>query len=60
MVSGTQIININEGISSNIAANDDSNMRTTKQTVPTDGHDLPTTMRSVESKPTNKKLVIWT
>ena len=58
MVSGIQN-NINNGSSSNIAADDDS-MRTIEQTAPMEGQDLPTTMKPVESEPTNKELVIGT
>ena len=58
MVSGIQN-DINNGSSSNIAAIDDS-MRTIEQTVPTEGQDLPTTMKPAESKPTNKEIVIGT
>ena len=50
--------NINDVSSSDITANDDSNMTTTEQTVPTEGQDLPTTVKPTESKPTNKELVI--
>mmetsp|Transcript_54121 Transcript_54121/g.58696 ORF Transcript_54121/g.58696 Transcript_54121/m.58696 type:complete len:103 (+) Transcript_54121:233-541(+) len=55
-------INIDDGSSSNIAVDDDynSNMRTTEQIVPTEGQDLPTTMKPAEPKPANKELVIWT
>ena len=61
MVSGTNNININNGSSSsNIAANNDSNMRTTEQAVPMEGQDLPTTMKPAESEPFNKELVIGT
>ena len=60
MMSGTQKININGGSSSDIAANDDFNMRATEQAVPTEGQDLPTTMKPAESKPTSKELVIGT
>ena len=64
MVSGTQNININinNSSSSDIAADNDSNsnMRTTEQAVPTEGQDLPTTMKQVESEQTNKELVIGT
>ena len=59
-VSDNQNININDGNSSNITADDDSNMTTTEQTVPTEGQDLPTTMKPAESKPTNKEIVIGT
>ena len=52
-VSGTQNVNINNGSSSDIATDNDSNMRTTEQAVPTEGQDLLTTMKPVESKPTS-------
>ena len=55
MVSGTQNININNGSSRDIAADNDSNMKATEQAVPTEGKDLPTTMKLAESKPTNKE-----
>ena len=35
-------------------------MTTTEQTVPTEGQDLPTTMKPAESEPTNKEIVIGT
>ena len=60
LVSGIQNININDGSSSNIAADNDSNMRTMEQTVPRRGQDLPTTMKPAESEPANKELVIGT
>ena len=60
LVSGNQNININDGNSSDIAANNDSNMATTEQTVPTGRQDLPTTMKPAEPKLANKELVIGT
>ena len=60
MVSEIQNININDGSSSNITANNDSSMKTIEQTVPTEGQDLPTTMKPTESEPTNKEIVIGT
>ena len=55
-------ININNGSSSDIAADNDSNsnMRTTEQTVPTEGQDFQTTMKPAEPEPANKELVIGT
>ena len=52
-VSGIQN-NINDGSSSNIAANKDS-YRMFEQVVPMEGHHLPTTMKQMESEPTNKE-----
>ena len=58
MLSGIQN-NINDGSSRNIVATDDS-IRTIEQTVPIEGYDLRTTIKSVVSEPTNKELVIGT
>ena len=62
LVSDNQNVNINDGSSSDIAADNDSNMVTTEQAVPPieEVQDLPTTMKPAESKPTNKELVIGT
>ena len=35
-------------------------MMTIEQTVPTEGQDLPTTMKPTESEPTNKEIVVGT
>ena len=55
-VSGIQNVNIHDS-SSDVAASD-SNIRTSKQAVLTEGQDLPTTMEPVDSEPTNKELMI--
>ena len=55
MVSGIQN-NINAGGSRNIATDNDS-MKTIEQTIPTEGQDLPRTMKTTESKSTNKEIV---
>ena len=60
MVSDIQNININDGSSSDITADNDSSMRTIDQAVPMEGQDLPTTIKPAESKPTNKEIVIGT
>ena len=59
-MSGIQNVNINNSSGSNIAANNDSNMTTTEQAAPTEGQDLPTTVKPAESEPTTKELVIGT
>ena len=51
---------INNGSSSIITADDDSIMMTTEQTVPTEGQDLPTTMKPTQFEPTNKEIVVGT